>query len=487
MSLIENEDELKPTTHFSRGDHVELAEALIHRLRPDGELVFADGELHQYDAARGIYVPVPRHEQSCIVQSFAGMWVSAGEGKKPPPLKIRDTDVRGSLKCAWDLVAQPEFFAQAPSGIVFADCFVQVTAQGIFTLANGPERRAKFGYPFGYVPNAMPQQFCQFLASVFANDLEMQPKSELLLQYAGASLLGFVTRFQRAIVCKGEGANGKSVLLKILEAAMPAGSTCAVAPQTWDDEYRIAMMAGKRLNLLSELPEADILASEKFKAIVAGDSTTGRSPYKEPFTMYPVAGHIFAANRLPATSDQTHGFWRRLIVIEFLRIFLEHEQVKDLENIIIAAELPAIVSCLVQAGQRALAQGTLTVPASSERATLDWRENADSVAAYLVERCVPLQAHELDDVGTYATELYQDFRRWAVTNGHRPLAKNTFGTRLRSLGAIPIPKTSGSLYRLKISYTTEEYVQAAEFRKQVEYWVQLSKEAEARKRAGKTN
>ncbi|MBK8994598.1 MAG: hypothetical protein IPM35_02455 [Myxococcales bacterium] len=481
MSLIDNDDDLTVGAHFARGDHVEIGEHLIHRLREDGEVVYADGELHRYDAERGIYAAVPRHTQSCIIQSFAGMSVASGGDKPPRPLKVKKPDVDGPMRCAWDLVAQPEFFANAPKGMVFSNIFVEVTAHGIATLPNGPQNRAKFGYPFEYAPKAVPEQFLRFLASVFHGDPEMPEKSELLLEYGGASLLGFVTMFQRAVVCKGEGANGKSVLLKILEAAMPTGSTCAVPPQTWDHEYRVAMLASKRLNLLSELPEADILASEKFKGIVSGDPTTGRSPYKEPFTIYPVAGHIFAANKLPAVNDQTHGFWRRLLVVEFPRIFRDDEQIKDLESIIIAAELPLIVSCLIQAGQRALARGNLTVPVSSQRAVLEWRMNADQVTAYVAERCRGLQPGEPDDCGTYAKALYNDFRAWSSRNGHRPVASNTFGTRLRSLGLVPISKTKGALYRLRVVLDAEDLEEQRKWQEKVDGWVAASERARRRK------
>lgn len=452
-----------PTAGFDRGDHAELAEALVTQLAEHGDVVFDDGELHRYDITKGIYAPIPQHEQSQAIQAFAGTIV--GSGKKARPLTIRRNDVVGVRQNAWDLAARPEFFAGATAGLAFVDCFVRVSkAAGIEVLEHSPDHRAKFAMPFAYEHNAEPDRLIEFFDEVFRDDPDIVEKVELVQEYAGLALLGNVTDYQCALVLKGAGANGKSVLVSVLEACFPPGSTSAIPPQDWANEYRAAMISGKRLNVVSELPESDILRSETFKAIITGDSTTGRHIRESPFTFRARAGHLLAANRLPSTDDSSWGFWRRLVVLVFNRIFEEPEQNKHLADEIIEHERPVIVAWLIEGALRALRQGRLTIPSSSANAIAEWKKFADSVRAFVEECCTPLPQGAPLDQGTPAKQLYRTFCVWCEDNGHRPVASNKFGARLALLRDLPPPWTGsiasahterGNVYPLRCRSTND--------------------------------
>ena len=101
----------------------------------------------------------------------------------------------------------------------------------------------------------------------------------------------------------------------------PGTARSSIPPQQFDQEYYRAELDGKRLNSVSELPRADILRAESFKAIIAGDPIIGRVIHSSPRTIKPIAGHIFAANHLPNTDDLSHAFWCRFMVVSFNRVF----------------------------------------------------------------------------------------------------------------------------------------------------------------------
>jgi P4 family phage/plasmid primase-like protien len=427
---------LNPRPRFRRGDHVELAESLLADLNAEAPHVNTDGRWCGYQEDRGIFVHVEPSRLSATVQSYAGQKVAKGEDKEPRPLRLNASDVHGTLRLAADLASVPDFFTHAPRGVVFADGFVEVTPTGIVRKGHSPDHRARFAYPFPYDGKAFPFEFWKFLRSVFANDDddECAAKICLLQEYIGVALLGLATKYQKALVFEGDGANGKGVCSSIMERCMPPGSVCAIPPQDLGQEYRRAMLAGKLLNIVSELPEADILDSESWKAIVAGDTTTGREIRKEPFTFKPVAGHVYSANRLPGTTDQTHGFWRRLLVLRFGRVFAEHEQDPTLADRIVEAERPAIVAWALDGAQRVLATGRYTVPPSSAEAVESWQRASDQVRAFVEERCDRLAMDVSPGLGEAAGDLYRAYRGWATDNGHRPMASNKFGERMRLLG-----------------------------------------------------
>lgn len=366
-------------------------------------------------------------------------------GREPKPLKVNASLASGVITVAQDQLYQENYFADAPVGLTFANGFLTVTEGEAKLVGHSPAHKARFRYPFDYNQEAMPNRFLQFLAQVFRDDTDAADKIKLLQEYVGASMFGLSTKYQRMLILLGQGSNGKSVFQQIAESAMPAGSVCTIAPP-FGQEYRRAMLAGKLLNIVSELPAADILDSENFKAIVAGDPITARQIFKEPFTFRPIAGHLCSANRLPvSTDDQSHGFWRRMIVLGFNRSFGPSEQNPILAYELIREELSAIVSWFISGAQRVQLQKGYTIPESHQAALDQWRHDADPVRSFVEQKCDRVPAGIEAPMMT-SRLIYAAYRRWCLDNGHRPLAINRFGQRMSDLGIGPEHKMTGSYY-----------------------------------------
>ncbi len=448
---------------FDRGDHVELAGALLDRLAPPMELVYAEGSAWRYAQKAGLWTTLDAAESSRIVQGFAGTVV--GSGKEARKLRVRAGDVTGTIKLAQDRIAAPRFFEEAPAGLVFDNGFVVVNSDGARIEAHSRDHRARAGYPFAYVPRAFPKRFLTFLAALFRDDDDRIEKETFIQEFFGACILGIAPRYQRCLMAKGDGDNGKSKFADIMLAAMPPGTTSAIPPQQWGQEYRRAMLAGKRLNAVGELPEREILASESFKAIVVGDPIDARVIREAPFTFRPIAGHYFAANRLPGVVDQTEGFWRRFVVVPFNRSF-KNDPGRDpqIAESIIACELAEIVSWLIDGAVRLLREKAYTLPPSHGAALANWRRNANVVALFVDAECRELRAgEEVRTDGVPAAELYAAYRAWAELNGHRNLlASNTFGERMSDLGRPSQHTRDGNRYPIAIMTVGERSVKSGE-------------------------
>jgi len=423
---------------FERGDHVELADKLVESLTRSGSTtaVHADGQVWQYDEQEHIYRALDSRVLRRMVHQYAGATVLTGN-----VLKISAGVARGVITIANDQLYQDDYFGSAPMGLTFANGFITVVHDELKVLDHSPAHRARFRYPFNFEPEAAPKKFHQFLDEVFRSDADAGDKIKLLQEYMGASMLGQAAKYQRMLILLGRGANGKSVFQRIAEAATPTGSACSIAPQFFGEQYRRAMLAGKLLNVVSELPNTDVLDSADFKAVIAGDPIVGRQIYGAPFTFRPVAGHLCSANQLPASSDQSHGFWRRMIVLSFNRVFSESEQNPNLADDLIANELPAIVSWFVIGAQRVQRQGGYTIPGSHQAALDKWQRDSNPVRSFAEERC----ARDTEE-WTPSSVMYASYRTWCEDNGHRRLAINRFGQRMKEIGIIPEHKMNGSYY-----------------------------------------
>jgi len=262
----------------------------------------------------------------------------------------------------------------------------------------------------------------------------------------GAALFGDVVRCQAGLVLVGEGSNGKSVLLATLRRLFPPEVTESIEPQLWGNVFHLAELLRCRLNLVNEMPEAELAASEKFKAVLSGDPVHAAQKHRTPFTFAPRAGHVFACNRLPGTQDQSHGFWRRWVVLTFDRVFADHAQERDLVDKL-ATEIPGIVVRLAVAAVRLRDRAwKLQIPATSELAKHVWRAETDQVAQFLLDKDAMKtlwdeNAHRAwhprkprpDPRWTRGKHLYAAFARWARDHGHRGLSATKFGKRAGQL------------------------------------------------------
>ena len=71
--------------------------------------------------------------------------------------------------------------------------------------------------PIKYDPNAKAPTFCKFLSSIFRDDEDCAQKIKLVLEMIGYSMQTHA-KYEYFLILVGSGANGKSVLLKMIKS-----------------------------------------------------------------------------------------------------------------------------------------------------------------------------------------------------------------------------------------------------------------------------
>lgn len=432
---------------LDRGDDAELAQIVVAPLAP--HLVHDQGDLYRYDGETGLWQALDTGSLSRLIQSYSGAPVRAG-GRVGSELRVNSGKVRGVTQLIRDRVSRPNFFAEAPPGFPFANGWVTADERGIHVGPLLPQHRAraKMAFPFG--ADARADRFHAYLDQVFAGDTDKQQKVTFLQEFLGACLVGQATRFQKAVVLFGcAGRNGKSTLIDVVSELFPPEARQSIAPQTLGNEYYRMKLKGVRLNAVAELPRGPIFASEPLKAVIAGDAIMGRAIGRNPLRFRPIAGHIFAANKLPDVSDDSPAFWSRFVIISFNRSFDDAEQDKDLARTIIETELPGVALFALQGAVRLAAQGArgqFTLPSSHHQLLDEWRSSGDTVARFVQEALVVTTGTA---ERTRFQPLYDCYKAWAIQNRTQPIAANKFGERLKSLGHRPVKPGDFVLYNLR--------------------------------------
>jgi len=436
---------------FQLGSDTEIAEAACDKLEdPDGPpLVFDRSELWQYVGDQGVWEMFPLELVRNVIDTFDGERIASGRDRngdpKTVPLKVGHRLCVNVVSRICDRRYHKGFFDTAKTGLTFNNCFVYIDEDGIQTEEFSPSQRATARLDFDYIHNLEPSRFVKALKSCFKDDPDWQDKIRVIQQFVGTCLLGSATKLQKGMIFLGTGANGKSTVQEVIAALFSHGQSTkiisAIPPQDMEQEYRRAMLSKSRLNVVNELPEADILASESVKAMISGDLMTGRHIRQAPFEFIPKAGHLFAANSLPGVRDMSLGFWRRWIVIPFTRTFARKEQIPGLSDNIIQNEMMAVASWALRGAADALQNG-YAIPQSSKEALDKWRTDADQVASFLEHFALEKAAEEKNS----AAKIYNAYCLWASNFGHRHLSGVKFYQRLSSLGVEKKRTKTGVFY-----------------------------------------
>jgi putative DNA primase/helicase len=315
-----------------------------------------------------------------------------------------------------------------------ADPFLLGVANGVLDLRTGtlrsgrPSDRMTRWTHIAFSPDATCPRWLQFLGEIFVDDGEL---IDFVWRAIGYSLTGD-TREQCVFLCYAPGANGKSVLLKVLRAL---GGAYAYNTPFTSLEFTnrtgipndLAALAGRRIVTASETNEGTRLNEGRLKALTGGDPITARFLHAEFFTFEPEAKFWLAVNHRPTVQDDSYGFWRRVRLVPFMRQFDKEEQDPTLADRLLL-ELPGILAWAVR-GCLAWQQRGLEPPTAVRTPTDSYRAESDPLAAFVDECCV------IDPRASCgAAAAYKAYTRWAGNQGMKEremLTATSFGLRMR--------------------------------------------------------
>lgn len=383
--------------------------------------------VYRYDGNQGVWEGIPDASLLALSQCYDGVTVAGAK-----EIRMSAGRCKAVRDCALTNpeAMDPTFFDNAPQGVAFANGFARVSAEGVTFADKSPANRATSVVACDYDDKAECPTWLDTVNGVFRDDRDRDDKHKLLQEFVGACVVGIAANYAKCLVMIGDGENGKSVIGEtIAELCFPPEAVCYIPPQSWVREYNLAQMTNARLNLANELPDADIQASDVFKTVIDGGTVVARKPYEPPYQFRPKAGHIFLANALPSTIDNSHGFWRRFFVVEFNRDFGKDPArvTKGEMKARLTAERAGIVQWALWGAVRLLRQGKYTQPESHAAAISEWRLDVDPVAAFVDGCC-----KRTGDI-TPLKEIYPEYSRWCEKSGRRPASDRTLGRRLKSL------------------------------------------------------
>jgi putative DNA primase/helicase len=278
-----------------------------------------------------------------------------------------------------------------------------------------------------YIEGAECPRWEQFLREIFNDDQEL---IDYLQKAIGYTLTGNFNE-QYFHVLFGEGQNGKSVLMNILNNMLgPYAFTVPFA--VFEKTSRpgiptdLAATAGKRLTIASEVDEQVTLNEARLKGMTGGDTQAARHLYKDTFNFKPTAKVWLIVNRKPVVVDDSHALWRRVRLIPFLRRFergdknLESKLLQEASGILCWA----VIGCLLWQ-----ADSLEQIPRAILEATRSYRNESDVIGQFISQHCTLGPASRVP-----ATAIWQSFNTWRDEQGYQEMTQRQFNSSLESRG-----------------------------------------------------
>ena len=301
-----------------------------------------------------------------------------------------------------------------------------------------------------YDPNARCPEFEKFIAEIM---LGQQDLIDYLQTMIGYFLLGDNPE-NLILFLLGRGANGKTVLLNVIESlfgayanAIPITVMIKTQRETVGDD--IMSIVGYRLLTSRELEKDDRMNAAKIKRLVGNDPESARNLYSEHECVRVKGKFVIATNEIPRIEDDSDGFWRRFKVIPFLRVFKEQEQNKRYEDLLLQEKAGILNWAL--AGYHKYVQQGLVEPNTCRQLKAEIRGEVNPVENFISQYYEPSAAERVG-----ARSLHAHYTEWAEKTPNAPtLSERRLAAELLKLG-IARYRPQGTCYGLKLKQEVAE-------------------------------
>ncbi len=296
--------------------------------------------------------------------------------------------------------------------------------------------------PVEYDPASQCPQWLEFLETIFAFNYDL---IRFIQRAVGYTLTGDVSE-QCLFLLHGHGANGKSTLIDIVSMLLGDYSQGADFETFLIHKNEIirndlARMTGRRFISAIESEGERRLAEVLVKQLTGGDTITARFLFGEFFDFKPTFKIWLAANHKPNIKGTDYAIWRRIKLIPFNITIPEDKRIPKSKLIeMFSKELPGILTWAVQ-GCLEWQRSGLKTPEEVKVATNSYREEMDSIGAFLGECCILTP-----EVKAKASDLYDVYKEWCENGGEYALSQRSFGLRLTERGLERV-KSSGNYWK----------------------------------------
>lgn len=225
----------------------------------------------------------------------------------------------------------------------------------------------------------------------------------------------------------GKGRNGKSSFLNLVKKFLGLKNVASTKLETLlENRFESAKLYKKLAATISETNDAAISKSGILKELCGQDLIGYEFKNKNPFDDVNYAKILMSTNSLPPTYDDTDGFFRRWLIIDFPKQFPEG---KNIVEIIPNTEFEALARKSTIILKDLLIKGMFTNQGTIAERKRKYEERSDPLQLFIEKYC-----DEVPDAEILSTEFTKKFLDWCKQEGYRTWSDNKIGRSLKNKG-----------------------------------------------------
>lgn len=306
--------------------------------------------------------------------------------------------------------------------------------ENIKILPHSKKYAFQYCLDYEYDPYAECPRFDLFLKEVTKNRSDL---ACILTEYMGYAFSNSKNFIQKALILLGEGSNGKSTFIKVMQNMADKNSYTSYNFSDINNEFYRVNLMGKLFNISEETPNMKLTDSSHFKNIVGGGMVSARVIHQGPKDFEARCKLIFSANKLPHTIDTSHGFFRRLLIVPFDARF--DSKIGNIDPNIdetLLNERPGILNKILEGFKALKKRGSFIESKSVDNQLKEFRLQTDAIASFFEEEIVvdpPIGIYDYE--GESCKHLLFVFNEYCKDHGHESRYNNTatFSKNIMSL------------------------------------------------------
>lgn len=288
-------------------------------------------------------------------------------------------------------------------------------------IPHSPKYYSSIRIPIKYDEEATCPRFIKFMQEITCYDKELEMAIQEILGY----VLTGETRAEKGFFFFGRGGNGKSVLAKIITLLVGKENVTNIPLIQFSKKFGLETIVDKTVNIGTENEFNDKkMDTEALKSIISGDEIHISMKYKKGLDYEPIAKLIFLINSLPDTSDNTDGFYRKIMFIPFNAKFRDEEGKsvnKADKNLInkLEEELDGILMYALEGLKRLVKNDfVFTKSKAIEELKEAYEKEQNQVMLFFEEEMEVKEGYSASK-----KDIVAAFKKWAIDNGREDLSK----------------------------------------------------------------
>jgi len=248
----------------------------------------------------------------------------------------------------------------------------------------------------------------------------------------------------------GEGANGKSTCLKIIEGVLGKKNCSHVSIHAMQNQrFATSQLDGKSANIYADISKRELNNLGVFRQIISNETIPAEKKNKDPFDLNSFAKHFFSANEMPDIKDNSDGVFRRIYVTKWENQFLVGvNRIENLAEIILEEETNGIFNLMLQNYKTIQRNKGFRYKQSIARVREIIKLESDKLLEFITETLVK-------DPNGYITKdkMYEIYVKYCNFNSYEVYSKQKFGANLPTYEIQDdVRKINGKTKRVWIGY-----------------------------------